>query len=83
MNLFDKLHTKLQEQNSSRVNSQKENMMQAANVKQVTKQNLVNKIANQALIQQSQVTKVKTENVVELTKSQSFNRLLEAYSDCV
>ena len=83
MNLFDKLHTKLQEQNSSRVNSQKENMMQAANVKQVTKQNLVNKIANQALIQQSQVTKVKTENAVELTKSQSFNRFLEAYSDCV
>ena len=57
--------------------------MQAANVKQVTKQNLVNKIANQALIQQSLATKVKTENVVELTKSQSFNRLLEAYSDCV
>ena len=57
--------------------------MQAANVKLVTKQNLVNKIANQALIQQSQATKVKTENVVELTKSQSFNRLLEAYSDCV
>ena len=57
--------------------------MQAANVKLVTKQNLVNKIANQALIQQSQVAKAKTENVVELTKSQSFNRFLEAYSDCV
>ena len=83
MNLFDKLHTKLREQNSSSINSQKENMMQAANVKQVTKQNLVNKIANQALIQQSQVAKAKTENVVELTKSQSFNRFLEAYSDCV
>jgi hypothetical protein len=83
LNLFDKLHTKLQEQNSSRFNSQKENMMQAANVKQVTKQNLVNKIANQALIQQSESIKAKTENVVELTKSQSFNRFLEAYSDCV
>ena len=57
--------------------------MQVANVKQVAKPNLANKAINQTLIQQSEVTKVKVDNVVELNKTQSFNRLLEAYGDCV
>jgi hypothetical protein len=83
LNFFDKLQTKLQEQNSSRFNSQKENMMQAANVKQATKLNQANIAINQALTQKTESAKVKNANVVELTKSQSFNRFLEAYSDCV
>ncbi len=57
--------------------------MQAINVKPVIKQNIANKIANKTLIQQPKANEVKTENVVELTKSQSFNRFLEANSDCV
>ncbi len=57
--------------------------MQVANVKQVTKPNLANSAVNQALIQQSEVTKAKVDNVVELNKTQSFNRFLEAYGDCV
>ena len=83
MNFFDRLLTNLQEQNSSRFNSQKENMMQAANVKQVAKATLANKAINQALIQKTESTKLKADSVVELTKSQSFSRYLEAYSDCV
>ena len=57
--------------------------MQAANVKQVAKANLANKAINQALIQKTESTKLKADSVVELTKSQSFSRYLEAYSDCV
>ena len=57
--------------------------MQATNVKQVVKANLANKAINQALIQKTESTKLKADNVVELTKSQSFSRYLEAYSDCV
>jgi hypothetical protein len=83
LNLFDKSRTKLQEQNSSRFYSQKENMMQAANVKQVTQHNLVNKAIKQALIQKPENNKANQDNVVELNKTQSFNRFLEAYSDCV
>ena len=62
--------------------------MQAANVKQVSKQELANITINEALIQKTDSAAVKEDNskannVVELTKSQSFNRFLEAYSDCV
>ena len=57
--------------------------MQAANVNQVTQHNLVNKAINQALIQKPEINKAKVDNVVELNKTQSFNRFLEAYSDCV
>jgi alpha-tubulin suppressor-like RCC1 family protein len=62
--------------------------MQALNVKQTTNQELANKAINQALIQKTENTKTKvddskTHNVVELTKTESFNRFLEAYSDCV
>ena len=62
--------------------------MLAANVKQVSKQELANITINEALIQKTDSAAVKEDiskanNVVELTKSQSFNRFLEAYSDCV
>jgi hypothetical protein len=57
--------------------------MQAANVKQVTQHNLANKAINQAIIQKPEINKAKQDNVVELNKTQSFNRFLEAYSDCV
>ena len=57
--------------------------MRTANVKKVAKQELTIKVINQALIQNTENTKVKTDNVIELTKSQSFSRYLEAYSDCV
>ena len=57
--------------------------MQIANVKQVAKQELVIKAIDQALIQNSENTKAKADNAVELTKSQRFSRFLEANSDCV
>lgn len=57
--------------------------MPAAHVKQAAKQNLANKAINQALIQKTESTNTKVDSVVELTKSQSFSRFLEAYSDCV
>ena len=57
--------------------------MQAAHVKQAAKPNLANKAINQALIQKTESTNSKVDNVVELTKSQSFSRFLEANSDCV
>ena len=57
--------------------------MQAANVKPVTKIAQVNKEVDQALTQKTESAKIKSSNVVELTKSQSFSRYLEAYSDCV
>ena len=57
--------------------------MQAAHVKQAAKPNLSNKAINQALIQKTESTNSKVDNVVELTKSQSFSRFLEANSDCV
>lgn len=62
--------------------------MQVANVKQVAKAALANMAVNQAIIQKAEddkakVSNSKTSSVAELTKSQSFNRFLEAYSDCV
>jgi hypothetical protein len=74
---------KLQEQNSSRFNSQKENMMQAVNVKQVTKPELANNAINQSLIEQSKKVDVKVVEAADANKTASFNRFLEAYSDCV
>ncbi len=57
--------------------------MQALNVKQVSKTQPVNKTFHQTLIKSSEKLDVKVEKVVETTKAPSFNRYLEAYSDCV
>ncbi len=57
--------------------------MQALNVKQVSKTPPVNKTFHQTLIKSSEKLDVKVEKVVETTKAPSFNRYLEAYSDCV
>jgi hypothetical protein len=58
-------------------------MMQALNVKQVSKTQRVNKTFHQALIKPSEKLDVKVEKVTETTKAPSFNRFLEAYGDCV
>ena len=77
----------LQEQNSSSFNSQKENMMQvanlatnleASNVKNVVKTQTTDKLTDA-----QKADKVKQSEVVEQAKRPSFNRTLEAYSDCV
>jgi hypothetical protein len=83
LNLFDNLYTKLQEQNSSRFNSQKENMMQAVNVKQASKPQVANQAISQTLAKQSEKPDAKVVKVVDTNKTASFNRFLEAYSDCV
>ena len=57
--------------------------MQTVNVTKPANQELATKVINQTLIQNAENTKVKAGNVVELTKSQSFSRFLEANSDCV
>ena len=57
--------------------------MQALNVKQVSKAQLVNKTFHQTLIKPSEKLDVKVETVVETAKAPSFNRVLEAYGDCV
>ncbi len=83
MNFFYQLNSQRQEQNSSSFNSQKENSMQAHNLKANHVNNGVKAqvIAKLADAQKSDETK-KTE-VVTLTKQPSFSRTLEAYSDCV
>jgi hypothetical protein len=58
-------------------------MMQAANVKPVTKPELVNKVYSPTLSQRTDEADVKESNVVDLQKHKNFNRYLEAYSDCV
>jgi hypothetical protein len=58
-------------------------MMQAANVKQVVKPELVSKVRNSTLNQRTDEVDVKESNVVDLQKHKNFNRYLEAYSDCV
>jgi hypothetical protein len=83
LNLFDNLYTKLQEQNSSRFNSQKENMMQVVNVKQASKPQVANQAISQTLAKQSEKPDVKVVKVVDTNETASFNRFLEAYSDCV
>ncbi len=57
--------------------------MQALNVKQVSKAHRAKKTFDSALIKQSEKLDVKVEKVAETTKVPSFNRYLEAYSDCV
>ena len=83
MNFFDELKTKLQEHNSSRVNSQKENMMQATQLKQNVNAELPNKSFNPVLVQQIETEEAKAVKAAELIKTQSFNRFLEAFGDCV
>ena len=77
----------LQEQNSSSFNSQKENMMleanlatnlETSNVKNVVKTQTTDKLTDA-----QKADKVKQSEVVEQSKRPSFNRTLEAYSDCV
>lgn len=62
--------------------------MQAANVKQVSTPTLADKAINLTLVQQPkkldvEVTTIFKSTVVELTKSQSFKRAIEANGDCV
>ena len=67
--------------------------MQATNVKQVLKPQLVNSAAQQVAVKQSEKLEVKTAKLVELkivelkvveaSKAPSFHRALEAYGDCV
>ncbi len=59
--------------------------MQAANVKQVSKPTLADKAINLTLVQQDieATPAFKSSQVVELTKSQSFKRAIEANGDCV
>ena len=80
------MNRKLQEHNSCRFNSQKENMMQALNVnvaKPVTNAVLVNEIVEPVLKQKSDKSKVQESNSFTLKKDNSINRFLEAYGDCV
>ena len=77
----------LQEQNSSSFNSQKENMMQVANLAtNLETSNVKNVIKTQTTDNPSKAQKadkVKQSEVVEQSKRPSFSRTLEAYSDCV
>ena len=83
LNFFDKLSTKLQEHNSSRVNSQKENKMQLVTVKHASKPTMVNKAISKNLLKQSENLNAKAEKGTDAVKAVSFNRFLEAYGDCV
>lgn len=71
------------EQNSNKVNSQKENIMQVANVKPVVKLVETSKVINQGLAKKVVNTKEEVANSAALSKSQSFSRFLEANGDCV
>ena len=73
----------LQEQNSSSFNSQKETMMQAANLETSNVKNVVKTQTTDKLTDAQKADKVKQSEVVEQSKRPSFNRTLEAYSDCV
>ena len=77
----------LQEQNSSSFNSQKENMMQVANLAtNLETSNVKNVVKTQTtdnLSKAKKADKVKQSEVVEQSKRPSFSRTLEAYSDCV
>ena len=79
----------LMEQNSSSFKSQKENMMQAANLETTNVNNVVKtqataKLAiSTKLVSDSKADKAKLPEVVEQVKPPSFSRTLEAYSDCV
>jgi hypothetical protein len=59
-------------------------MMQALNVRnveQVTKPELINTVLTAVDTKKADETKL--QNAADLQKKQSFNRFLEAYSDCV
>ena len=60
-------------------------MMQATQVKQAAKTELLNTSFNTTLVQaiEDKAVKLVESKSGELTKAQSFNRLLEAYGDCV
>lgn len=73
----------LQEQNSSSLNSQKENMMQAAKIETSNVKNVVKTKSTAKLVSAQKADEVKQPEVVELSKRPSFSRTLEAYSDCV
>jgi hypothetical protein len=73
----------LQEQNSCSFNSQKENMMQAANLATSNVKNSVKTQAAAKLASEPKADKAKQTEVVEVSKPPSFSRTLEAYSDCV
>ena len=77
----------LQEQNSSSFNSQKENMMQVANLAtSLDKSNVKNPVKTQATAKPSnakKADKAKQAEVAEVSKPPSFSLTLEAYSDCV
>ena len=59
--------------------------MQATQVKQAAKTELLNTSLNPTLAQafEDKAVKLVESKSGELTKAQSFNRLLEAYGDCV
>jgi hypothetical protein len=58
-------------------------MMQITNVKPVSKTQLANKAIHPTLIKQSEKLDVNVTKSTEPNKTPSFNRFLEAYSDCV
>jgi hypothetical protein len=58
-------------------------MMQATNVKQVTKPELTSEVYNPALSEKADKANLQKSNIVDLQKQKSCNRMLEAYSDCV
>ena len=59
--------------------------MQATQVKQAAKTELLNTSINPALVQQiaDKAIKLAESKSGELTKAQSLNRFLEAFGDCV
>ena len=57
--------------------------MQATNVKQVSKPQLANNAIQQVLIKQSEQLDIKASKEIDYNKTESFNRFLEAYGDCV
>jgi hypothetical protein len=71
------------EHNSRDFNSQKENMMQATNVKPVAKPEIANEVYQPVPSKKAGKANTLKSNVVDLQKQKSCNRMLEAYSDCV
>ena len=80
--MIDYTHMLL-EQNSSSFNSQKENMMQVANLETSNVKNVVKTQAIVKLDSAQEEDKPKQAKVAELEKQPSFSLTLEAYSDCV
>jgi hypothetical protein len=58
-------------------------MMQVVNVKQASKPQVANQAISQRLAKQPEKPDAKVVKVVDANKTASFNRFLEAYSDCV